>query len=182
MESYHQPKQMMVWKKMFLSTMRMLGIHVSFCGHLLILFFRVQTCRDVSTTPWKLEKHMVHGHLHKGCLLDSHTPILKNFLQMGSPCFTLWIVEVITSLLEEHGQGGACAENDPRLGGWIDGFGCCFFWLVEVQNQKMEAKHRKTMMRCLWIKTPSLRKISHQNKGSSKKNMIFSSKVPGVEM
>ena len=35
------------------------------------------------------------------------------------PCFTLSIVEVITSLLEEHGQGGACAENDPRLGGGL---------------------------------------------------------------
>ena len=51
--------------------------------------------------------------------------ILKIFLWKAKDSSTLfigfaaWLIgwQVITSLLLEHGQGGACAKDDPRLAG-----------------------------------------------------------------
>ena len=57
----------------------------------------------------------------------THTYPQERLANGQSMFHTFSILEVITSLLEEHGQGGACAENDPRLGWWIGVFGCCFF-------------------------------------------------------
>ena len=59
-------------------------------------------------------------------------------------------------------------------------FWMLFFWLVEVQNQKMKAKHRNTMMRCLWIKTPLPKKHNYPTKTREvpNKNSSFPQKCP----